>query len=899
MYRHGDHAALVAVVILSLGLASRAPCRAQETTGAVEGTVTGPDGRPLAGVEVLATKPAQEVARRAVTNRDGAYRIAVLPLGEYEITIRDPAFQPVTVRQVVVRLGRTTAVPAVQLAAPGSLVEHVRVVGRAPPIDPTSTTTGGNVAAALFSNLPVQRDYQSIATLLPNVSASYLGDPVNFGGATGFENRYFVDGIEMTDPSRGRGGTVLPPDFIQEVEVKTGGYEAEYRSALGGIVNVVTPTGTDRLSGSFIGYWTSHLVTADPKQSPIEPQQRNFVQYDAGFSLSGPLVRERAWFFLAYDPQYQSVETELPGLGYYQDSTTAHRFAAKVDWRVNGANTLALTVVGDPTRRDGVGDLVYAFGTPVALLNPDPWLRRIETGGVGISVRGTHVLSPAVLLETSLSLLRRDYSNLPGTQRGSEEVMFSDFSTGVLSGGSTVWVDWRNTQWTAGVKATFGLGRHEVKAGLEYRDNGQTTDTPGPIWVDWLIRYSDTSWQSTTQGAEGTVHNRIPSLFVQDSWRIGSRWVLNAGLRWASERLVSDSGATVQTIDGEWQPRIGFVYQPGRIGTQRIYGSAARYYQELATFPIAAVLMGTGWSRWCTYDHDPRLDPGGGDCATYPAVIQDEVPGLHGNRYDEYSLGYQRQLGERHRAGVRAIYRSLGDAIEDSWVAAKGGFVWGNPGRGLLADEYPRASRVYRALELTVEGQPSPRSGYLASYVLSENRGNWTGMFYSDWETPMPNFSGMFDFPDLLTNGDGLLPNDRTHVLKGSGFYRFDSGLNVGASALWQSGTPLNEFGGSAEGYPNMAFLRQRGTAGRTPSIFDLSLRIDYTFLRHSPGRWKPRLILDVYHLFSGREPVDYDQFHYYNRDAEGNQIDPNPTYGMVKRYYPPATARLGLEVTF
>jgi hypothetical protein len=87
--------------------------------------------------------------------------------------------------------------------------------------------------------------------------------------------------------------------------------------------------------------------------------------------------------------------------------------------------------------------------------------------------------------------------------------------------------------------------------------------------------------------------------------------------------------------------------------------------------------------------------------------------------------------------------------------------------------------------------------------------------------------------------------------------------------------------------------------AGRPPSIFDLSLRLDYTFLRNATGRWKPRLILDVYHLFSGRKPVNYDQIHYFNQDAAGNQIDPNPTYGMASQYYPPTTARLGLEVTF
>ncbi len=108
------------------------------------------------------------------------------------------------------------------------------------------------------------------------------------------------------------------------------------------------------------------------------------------------------------------------------------------------------------------------------------------------------------------------------------------------------------------------------------------------------------------------------------------------------------------------------------------------------------------------------------------------MPGLRGDYTDEYSLGYQRRIGDRHRAGVRAIYRTLGDTIEDGLVTATDTFVWGNPGRGPLAADYPRASRVYRALELTIDGQPTDRSGYLASYVLSENRGNYLGLYNTD-----------------------------------------------------------------------------------------------------------------------------------------------------------------------
>jgi hypothetical protein len=275
------------------------------------------------------------------------------------------------------------------------------------------------------------------------------------------------------------------------------------------------------------------------------------------------------------------------------------------------------------------------------------------------------------------------------------------------------------------------------------------------------------------------------------------------------------------------------------------------------------------------------------------------VPGLRGNYFDEYALGYQLTLGERNRAGVRAIYRSLGDAVEDGLVTKTGTFVWGNPGRGPLEADYPRASRTYKALEFTLEGQPSARSGYLASYVWSENRGNYMGLWNTDFDYPVPNTNGSFDVPDGLVDGDGLLPNDRTHVFKASGFYLFEIGLNVGASIVWQSGTPLNEFGGSVYGPPFQTFLQQRGTAGRTPSLFDMNLRLDYTFGRNSAARWKPRLILDVYHLFSDGTPVDYDQIHYFNVDADGNQIDPNPTYGWVNRYSPPTTVRLGFELSF
>lgn len=311
--------------------------------------------------------------------------------------------------------------------------------------------------------------------------------------------------------------------------------------------------------------------------------------------------------------------------------------------------------------------------------------------------------------------------------------------------------------------------------------------------------------------------------------------------------------------------------------------------------PIAVAKQGGMWN-FCVYDHDPRLDPTGGNCLSGWFGNFPEVDDLRGNYFDEYSLGYELQFNDRHRGGIRALYRTLGDVVEDGMAEESFDPVWGNPGRGALS-HYPEATRTYEALELTVQGRPTDRSGYFASYVYSENRGNYPGMFNQDFYWPAPNSGGTFGFPFMVD--EGLLPNDRPHVLKASGFYVFPFNLNVGASILWRSGTPLNEFGGSTVGPPYYIFLRPRGTAGRTPSVFDTSLRVDYTFTGGSLGRWRPRLILDVYNLFSGGTPASYDQVRYFNQDADGNQINPNPTYGMATIFYPPPTARLGFEVSF
>lgn len=708
------------------------------------------------------------------------------------------------------------------------------------------------------------------------------------------ENKYYIDGTDVTDPWRGITGTNLPYNFIRQIEVKTGGYEAEYRSALGGVVNAITHSGGNEFHGQVFGFFANNRFAGEPRLGALEPNQGGFAQYDVGLSLGGPVIRDKLWFFTAYNPTFEREEVEIPGAGLYDDHSTTHIFAGKLSWRASERNNLFLTVLGDPQKRRAIGETYARFGTPAAFANPDPYLAELGFGGVNLSLAGSHILNDRFLLETALSRVTRQDQYLPATARGRNELNFIDHETGIWSGSYPSRVDDHSVQFSAAIKGTLIWGTHTFKTGLEYKDNRLDHD----LRAEALLRFAPTSYLHFILSQKGILHNRTPSVFVQDSWQMSNRLRMNIGLRWDGQFLVGSNGKVVQTITDQYQPRVGFVHQIGEAGSQKIFGSFGRFHQELLLFLSTFYHIEGSFIHYINFDHDPRTNPAGGDSISIIAKIQPGIKNLQGQHYDEFTLGYEKLIGENLKMGLRGIYRPLRQAIEDGFVSDLGDYYYGNPGKGRLS-KHPKATREYKALELILEKfGANQKFNFLSSYVFSRSHGNYPGFFYTDNHGAFPNASGFFDFPELLMNATGLLPNDRTHVFKFSGSYRWDFGLTVGTSFLWQRGTPLSEFGGSRfPPYPS--FVQQRGAAGRTPAILDLNLRLVYDLAKLSRASWQARMILDVFHVASQRQPVDFEQLHYFNIDENGNQINPNPLYGRAIRYQPPMAVRLGLEVGF
>lgn len=887
---------------LLMPLVLRSFLTAQAVSGRIEGHVNGPDGAALPDVEITATSSSLLGSRATATDGAGRFHIPALPVGTYRVAIRSIGFRGVIIQAVPVRLGQTAHLPEITLEAARVELAPITVSADAPGLDPASTASSTRLEARQLDELPLSRNFRDIALLAPAAIPSFLGraggipEGINIGGATGLENSYFVDGINITDVIHGGTSLDLPYNFIQQIEVRTGGSTAEDPQALGGVINVVTPSGGERTRGSLFAFYSADALRTDP-QTTLGSTESGFRFYDLGARVSGPALPGRLWFFAAYNRTSEFREHTL-SFGDVRDVRRQHLFAGKLTWRAGPRTSAALTVLGDPSRSEPLDFPIFGSGVP---LNPEVLQATGRGGGVGASLRANHFLSPDLFLEATLSQITRRDDREPATESGRTPTII-DALNGTLSGGKGFTGEIDSHRRSAGLTASWRLGPHAIRAGALYEElymdqalEGLRSGAGGTI-----TRQSATAWSWHSSVGTGTAQNRMPSLFVQDAWQVSRRVLLDAGLRWSRQTVhnLSTGNVGFRVRDGV-QPRLGIVYRPGRIGTQRVYASYGRVANQIVLW--GALVNGFGAETLFVFPRDPRVDTTGGSMAyAIPTIGGFPADGtLRGETADEWAIGYDRQLSLRLALSVRAVRRAHRDAVQVG-NDITGQPTWGNPGHGALA-HFPRPRRTYHALELTVERAPGTGSPWLRlSYVLSRTRGNYPGLYGSDWRLDFAHFGPLYASPDQHRNATGLLPNDRTHVLKLFGAQHIGRGLVLGATFLLASGTPLSEYG-AVPGLPPpfRALTRARGTSGRTPTIWDLGIRATYDLPTAFPGGTQTRLLLDLEHVGSPRKAVDYDQIRFTCLDSAGNQGCPNAGYGRVIHYQPPMTARLGVEARF
>jgi outer membrane receptor protein involved in Fe transport len=346
------------VAALSLALFATSALAQTSTTGSIEGMVTDPNGAAVKGATVTATSPQLISARTATTSDDGRYQILNLPPGRYKVEVDAGGFAKFTSGDVEVNLGRTSSADAA--LSLGTATATVNVTGGAV-VDSAQNTTGSNVSTDQFSNFPTQRTVQSLYTIAPTVTRSGLRDATgrdrdpSVAGSSGPENNYILDGVNTTDPAFGGAGANLPFEFVQEVEIKTGAYGAEYGKSTGGIFNVITKSGGNEFHGDIFGYGTTKGLVRGVKNFPFTGSAANgFSETDIGGDIGGPIKKDKLWFFGAFNPQwrnnyYLTQTFHLP----VQNKVKIPFYAGKITWAVNGKNTLTGSTFGDFTKVEG------------------------------------------------------------------------------------------------------------------------------------------------------------------------------------------------------------------------------------------------------------------------------------------------------------------------------------------------------------------------------------------------------------------------------------------------------------------------------------------------------------------------------------------------------------------
>ena len=289
-----------------------------------------------------------------------------LPPGGYTVRCVLSGFQPAEQDGIVVQLGRTVTL---QVQMQPAFSEEVLVTAEPRAIDVSSPEIGANVSRDFFFTLPLDRDFVSVVRTAPGTTTDNSGTVVY--GSTGLENSYYIDGINTSNVVYNNQGRVLNFEFIQEVQVRTGSYAAEYGRATGGVVNVITRSGGNEFHGDAFGYYFSDALQSSLTEE-AESYAREFAgsyttdafrKADLGFDLGGYLLKDKLWFFAAYErvanDQDLRVAKDFTGYGgppegkVYTSDETRDLWSGKLTWRASAGHSLIASALGGPNAVDG------------------------------------------------------------------------------------------------------------------------------------------------------------------------------------------------------------------------------------------------------------------------------------------------------------------------------------------------------------------------------------------------------------------------------------------------------------------------------------------------------------------------------------------------------------------
>ncbi|MCU1284034.1 MAG: TonB-dependent receptor, plug [Acidobacteriales bacterium] len=413
------------IVLIALSVSSWA----QETTGGIQGTVKDPQGAVISGAKVTITGSALIGTKTATTDSAGTYRFTQLPPGTYQIDVTATGFGNNKLSGVKLEVG---ALPIINIGMKlGTESTTVEVSSEGPAVDVTQSKVQTNVTREILDGIPKGRSFQSVIPFAPGARMEPLQNSTMTGRDNGFqidgasdsENVYLIDGINTTNVQGGGIGKSFNMDFVQEVQVKTTSFEAEFGGALGGVINAIPKRGSNSWHGEFLTYLRTNALNAndpcassmtssafstvcglriDPTKASLNTTARldGTPEYyvpnkdkrrilEPGFTISGPLMKDRLWLFNSYIPYIDTITrtTTFTGLNAgpreLSQNTIQHNLYSRLDYRMSDRLRLfAGWNYGYSRVKGSLGSPDSAYGQRNAGSGVDPNTIRPDAGTV-------------------------------------------------------------------------------------------------------------------------------------------------------------------------------------------------------------------------------------------------------------------------------------------------------------------------------------------------------------------------------------------------------------------------------------------------------------------------------------------------------------------------------------
>jgi hypothetical protein len=633
--------------VLVLLLCTSALAMGQEQRGSIEGTIKDSQGGVLPGVTVEARSPRLVGVQTAVTDEKGIYRFPALPPGVYEITATLSGFQPAKQGNIQLELGKILKVDLT--LGVGAFSETVTVSGEAPLIDVKQNAGGANLQSAVIDRIPKGRDFTNVVTSAPGIDDESLSRGVQVDGGSGADNRFVVDGVDTTNIATGLSTRRVAPDFIQEVQVKATGYNAEYRASVGGVMSVITKSGSNAFHGAMGMYFTDEgLQGAIRPYLRLNPSNQTIAEYvttppdkwstvEGVFDFGGPVIKNKLWFYVAYDPNRTNTNRTID---YFRADPTggAKTFvqdALEQTWNYNVTGQISKNLRGkfavtNLRNRAGLAlPAIEADGTSTA--NPLLYPSVSQNYGFNDSYSGVFdwVVNNHTYVNLTTSYLRYgghdegtfftdtrhvfdasnfQYSDIPANlqhvagyfdERPSTRMTKDTFTRLNVSTDITRYFEWK--------------GQHTLKGGIQLERlandvfSGQMAPTVDLYYgaayyavdgriINGTYGYFDISQRYTS----GNVTGSDVAFFLQDAWTVNDRLTLNLGLR--AERETSPSYTSNPGVEfgfaKKLAPRVGFAWDIKGNSRWKMYGSYGVYY-DLLKMTLGRVMF--GGDKWMNY----------------------------------------------------------------------------------------------------------------------------------------------------------------------------------------------------------------------------------------------------------------------------------------------------------